>query len=322
MTSSRASILSVELSLASTMRVVYSDESGTGDIKQQPIAVVTAILLNIDDQWEPIERELSRIKIYCIPVGLMHRERGDIRLSTLFQNPELKGDHLFKGLRGKIRDVAPEQAVEALTQVLSVAVRNKVQIFYGAIDRAGYAEWLFKHGQAGRSKQMTDESNAFLECLRRVDEFLHTHMPKDKVLWIADKSGFEKSVKSDLKLVQWLQGMNSRGLQAVISALLRQKGETDIKLPDSNDSEIRPLPVIDTIYFGNSHESLPLQFADVCCTTITQHLLGRQDAEPFYNIIRRQVVTDRNLVVYSNAWKQTATHETLKSIVEEAHAQK
>jgi Protein of unknown function (DUF3800) len=294
------------------MRVVYSDESGTGNIKQQPIAVVTAILLNIDDQWESIERELSRIKIYHIPVGLMHRERGDIRLSTLFQNPELKGDRLFKGLRGKIRDVAPEQAVEALTQILSVAVRNKVQIFYGAIDRAGYADWLFKHGQAGRS----DESNAFLECLRRVHEFLHTHMPKDKVLWIADKSGFEKSVKSDFKFVQWLQGMGSRGLQALISALLKQKGETDIKLPDFNDSEIRPLPVIDTIYFGNSHESLPLQFADVCCATITQHLLGRQDAEPFYNIIRRQVVTDSNLAVYSNAWKQTATHETLKSIVE------
>jgi hypothetical protein len=287
------------------LRVVYSDESGTGDIKQQPIAVVTAILLDIDEQWESIERELARIKIYHIPVGLMHRERGDIRMSTLFQNPELKGDRLFKGVRGKIRYVAPEQAVEALTQVLSVAVRNKVQIFHGAIDRAGYADWLFQQGQAGRS----DESHAFLECLRRVHEFVHTHLPKDKVLWIADKSGFEKSVKSDFKFVQWLQGMGSGGLQLLISALLKQKGETDIKFPDFNDSEIRPLPVIDTIYFGNSHESLPLQFADVCCATITQHLLSRQDAEPLYNIIRPQIVTDGNLVVYSKAWKETAIHK-------------
>jgi hypothetical protein len=300
------------------MRVVYSDESGTGDINQQPIAVVTAIMLNMDEHWEPIERELSAIKIQRIPLGLMHWGKGEPRMSTLTQNPELKGDRLFKGLRGKIRGVEPEKAVEALKQVLSVAVRNKVQIFYGAIDRAGYADWLQMHGQAGQS----DESKAFLECLWRVHEFAHTYLPREKVLWIADKSGFENSVKSALKLVQWLQGMNRRGLQALLSAIQREKGETDIKLPGFNDSDIRPSPVIDTIYFGNSHESLPLQLADVCCATIMQHLLSSQDAEPLYNIIRPQIVTDGNLVVYSDDWKEIAIHETLESIVEKAHVQK
>jgi hypothetical protein len=303
------------------LRVVYSDESGTGDIKRQPIAVVTAIMLNMDDQWGRIEHELSATKINHIPRGLMLWE-GERRMSNLTRNLEVKGDRLFKGIRGKIRGIEPQKAAEALTQVLSVAVRNGVQIFHGAIDRAGLDEWLYVHSKSEQFKGITDQSKALLECLRRVDEFVQTNMPKEHVLWIADKSGFEKSVRRSLSLVQWLRGMNSGGLQALLSALLKQKGEADIKIPDFNDSEICPVPVIDTIYFGNSHESLPLQLADVCCATITQHLLGKHDAEPFYNIIRHQVITDGNLVVYSNAWKETVAHETLESIVEEAQTQK
>lgn len=45
------------------VQVVYSDESGIGD-KKQSIAVVTAIILNMDSQWEPIERDLSAIKAF------------------------------------------------------------------------------------------------------------------------------------------------------------------------------------------------------------------------------------------------------------------
>jgi Protein of unknown function (DUF3800) len=312
------------------MRVVYSDESGTGDIKQQ-VTVVTAIMLNADKQWESIEHELSTTKIYRVPVGLMNRGKGEIRLSTLFQNPELKGDRMFKGLRGKIRYVEPQSAVKALTQVLSIVVKHGVQIFHGAIDRAGYTEWLRMPEHFELSKEISDQSAAFLECLTRVDEFVRIRLPKEHVLWIADKSGFEKSVKGSLKRLQMLRKMNVGAALALLLKGAAQKS-TDPKLQELirikreavskmkreaesrlNDPEQRrlydpqqrwPLPVIDTIYFGESHESLALQLADVCCTTITQHLLGRDDAEPFYNLIRSQVITDGNLVKYSNAWKE------------------
>jgi hypothetical protein len=31
--------------------VAYSDESGVGSIKKEPITVVTAVMMNIDTQW-------------------------------------------------------------------------------------------------------------------------------------------------------------------------------------------------------------------------------------------------------------------------------
>jgi Protein of unknown function (DUF3800) len=284
------------------LRVVYSDESGTGDNKQ-PIAVVTAIVLNMDSQWAPIERDLSAIKIRLIPIKLMHRGKGEVLLSTLTQNPELKGDRLFKGLRGKIHGVAPEKAVESLMHVLSVAVKHGVQIFHGAIDRAGRAEGQRAYSGAPLE---TDEQAALLECLSRLEGFVHTYMPNESVLWIADKSGFEKSVKHGLKFFQWIQGMGPRALRQLISAFAQERGIAIPAIPDFNFDQ-RPSHVVDTIYFGDSHESLALQLADVCCATIAQHLLGKQDAEPFYNIIRRQVVTDGNPVVYSDAWRGVMT---------------
>ena len=89
------------------MKVAYSDESGTGDNKQL-ITVVTAIMLNMDSQWVPVERELSALK------ALMPREllRGSGKFLSSFvygQERELKGDLLFKGLRGKIHGVAQKR---------------------------------------------------------------------------------------------------------------------------------------------------------------------------------------------------------------------
>jgi hypothetical protein len=67
---------------AEILRVVYSDESGTGD-REQPITVVTAIVLDMDSQWTPIERELSALKLNLIPIRLLRIGRGDLRLSNL-----------------------------------------------------------------------------------------------------------------------------------------------------------------------------------------------------------------------------------------------
>jgi len=279
------------------LKVAYSDESGTGDNKQL-ITVVTAILLNMDSQWPPVERELSALK------ALMPREllRGSGKFLSLFiygRDRELKGDLLFKGLRGKMHGVARQKAAESLMQVLSVAVKNDVQIFHGAIDRTGRSEWNREHGVS--ESLQTDQEAAFDECLRRLDGFVHIYMPKERVLWIADKSGFEASVKHGLKFFQWVQGIDTDTLTQMLSALRGERSGADLNLSVCDD---RPSHVIDTIYFGDSHESLALQLADVCCTTIAQHLQGRQDAEPFYNLIRRQVVTDGTLVVYSNAWME------------------
>ncbi len=261
---------------AQVLRVVYSDESGTGD-ESQPITVVTAVLMNLDSQWFPLSAALSKA-IGNIPKKLL---KGPTR--------ELKGSELFKGIRGKVRGVSKRDAGMALKEVLLAASDCRIQIFYGAIDRKGYAAFLENFEVEQRQ---TGQEAAFDECLKRLDGYINLAFPNERVLWIADRTGYEKSMKSGLRFFQFLQTVNA-------NSLLRLSGGNlaGLALRDP-----QPSHVVDTIYFGDSHESLALQFADVCCSTVAEHLLDTQEGNAFYRIIRQQVVTDGTPIVYSEAW--------------------
>lgn len=258
------------------LRVVYSDESGIGD-DSQPITVVTAILLNLDSQWFPISTELTAL-LRRVPRKLLYGEER-----------ELKGSLLFKGFRGKIRGVPKHQAGEILEDILLIAARNRAQIFYGAIDRQGYKAFL---NNFSIERVQTDEEAALDECLKRLDGYAETAFPNERILWIADRCGYEKSMKSGLAHFQFLQVVDSETLIKLSGGKLAGRA---IRAP-------RPSHVVDTIYFGDSKESLALQLVDVCCATITQSLLGTEDGRAFYRIIRQSVVTDSTPIVYSEAW--------------------
>ncbi|MGH7913820.1 MAG: hypothetical protein ACREPW_04115 [Candidatus Binataceae bacterium] len=43
------------------VRVVYSDEHGMGSEQQEPITVITAIMLNMDTQWHSVQHDLDTI---------------------------------------------------------------------------------------------------------------------------------------------------------------------------------------------------------------------------------------------------------------------
>jgi hypothetical protein len=147
----------------------------------------------------------------------------------------------------------------------------------------------------------------------RLDNYVHTFTPKEQVLWIADKTGFEKSVRHGLQFQQWMQTVDNQTLRKLFAAISKHSAAVEGEETEEQKKpfsalatalhEPRALHVIDTIYFGDSHHSLALQLADVCCAVITQHLLGRDEANPFYNLIRRQVITDGTFVVYSDAWR-------------------
>jgi Protein of unknown function (DUF3800) len=179
----------------------------------------------------------------------------------LLADGELKGAELLKGVRKQVPGAA-----ETLAAVLRTTVANLVPIFYGAVDRAGCkrkSQRIFTREIGGGTA--TPYERAFEACLERVLTYMHASCRKEKVLWIADHGHNEAEAKARLREAR----MANRILD-------------------------RPSLVADTIYFGHSHESLALQLADVCCSTVTQMLLetyyGRHTlGKPFYEIIRNQL---------------------------------
>lgn len=252
------------------MRVIYSDESGLGSIQDEPVTVVTAIMLNMESQWEPVERDLFTIQNLIPPRLLKH-------------GYELHGKKLFNGVRRKDLD-----AEKSLPLILRVPDVHCVPIFYGAVDRAGFAALPDAETKV-RNQRQSAYDMAFHSCVRRVETYVRTTLPKtERVLWIAEHSGYEKNLKFTLG---WAQATEN------------------ITIEDESIEIVRKTPTrfVDTVYFGDSGDSLALQLADVCCCAITHFLLERyygcqpQIVEPYYRILQGQIVNDGTAPLFKDS---------------------
>jgi hypothetical protein len=231
----------------SVVRVVYSDETGTGSIAEEPLTVVAALMMNLDSQWEPVYRDLEAV-----------------RPKPTF---EFKGAKLFRDLRNGRKRAAADAILRG---VLSIPTRYRVPIFYAAIDRVGYERSPLRQDEASKPYDI-----ALVFCLRSVHTFVYTLLPKERVLWIADKSG---------------------GYEHVSQQAREFIGRLAQNAPDELNSGVKEMKphasFVDTVYFGDSKQSAALQLADVCCSVINLHLQNDPHAEPYYELIRPQILAN------------------------------
>jgi hypothetical protein len=258
------------------LRVAYSDES-----ENEQLSVIVAIVMNMDEHWADVEAGLAAIKTDT-PDNLL--ERG-----------EFKGRLMYQAVRqcewlranNKAPDSNLEKARSILSRILAVTIECPTPICYRAVDRIGWNNYANYRGGFLFRRNMpetTSHDAAFDDCLARVDAFANTMLPKkEQILWIHDHRGGSEQERQTKTGLRWAQ-------------FLTREGWDPVNLKFSGKQE--PVRIADSIYFGHSHESLALQLADVCCSTISLHLLQtfygdkHKYAEPFYAIIQRRVVND------------------------------
>jgi Protein of unknown function (DUF3800) len=195
---------------------------------------------------------------------------------------------------------------------LSLATSHQFPIFYGAFERAGYKkiEDHLKHlrqplQRIWRTGVRPDP--AFAECLDRVNRYVSTLVPDEKILWIHDHAG-AMTVPKHVELA-WRRMAEIRFLYQEEARKKRQftygSGKAGISIQTPN------IRIVDSVYFGDSVSSRLLQFADLCCSAIGAHLLvtheyiqtddKRAVLAPFYPLIQGAVVTDGIPPVFSKA---------------------
>jgi hypothetical protein len=137
----------------------------------------------------------------------------------------------------------------------------------------------------GAKIQTTAHDAAFDSCLARVGAFAHAALPKnEQVLWIHDHRGSAQQEHQTKTGLHWTRSLAQQGWDPI--NLIAAVGEQE------------PVRLTDSVYFGHSHQSLALQLADVCCSTISQQLLQRlygdkqKYAALYYSIIQRRVMND------------------------------
>jgi uncharacterized protein DUF3800 len=245
-----------------TLRVVYSDESGVGNPTKEPITVVAAIVINMDRDWHSIENDLRTI-ISETPPDLLENNRS------------LKGRNLYSLIRKNIP--GSERATDILNRSLGVLIKYRIAVFYGAVDRAGLQNYQADLSIPDEERQATSYDIAFGECLARLDAAALT-FTDERILWIADRSDKERE-------------------PATKSALAYYRFQQSLKIGSLVSEDATRIAIADTVYFGHSEESVALQLADICCSTITNYLLekdyGRDYcATEFYGFMHTNVMND------------------------------
>ncbi len=242
------------------MQVVYSDESGIGSEIKEPLTVVTAFIINMDKDWVAVEQKLFPI------IKRNYRQFG---------HKELKGAALLRQLRrngGKVKD-----ADRILKEVLSVPYEHFLPIFYGAVHRTKFNAMIA--GRPINAKIDTPLRWALRDCLEQVESYVHARFKDDKIMWIADQASYNETSyrrehASAQRWVKW--GVRKFSLE-------REKP--------------RLSHLVDTMYFGPSHESAALQLADVCGSVVSQYLRSKfikpePFVEPYYELIRCRIPND------------------------------
>ena len=271
------------------VRVVYSDESGIGSEKDEPITVVAGLMLNIDSQWHPVLESIERS---------LRETLGKEDISTY----EIKAKTLYYQIRR-----SDPTATALMTALMKIPQQHLIPVFYGAIDRAGYMYFMreiytrtvYRSHHEERMKDVRPTPDIFGEalarCINRVDSFVHTAFPAEQVLWIHDKGRYDDDAKWQLNHVRDIGTSN-------VGSILREIGE----------GYLEKSHIVDTIYFGDSRESRAIQLADACCSTITRHLRGDPIAIPYYELLRPQVVNDGNRPEHEDdeaMWKEIQQRE-------------
>lgn len=273
------------------MGIVFSDES-LGGGTSGPITVVTALLININEEWAAISSELKKVRSET-PTRLLHNGRefkgaslyGTIRKARRMRKLEERGS---LDESGSLDLRSFEKAESILLRLLHIASRTL--LMYGAVDVAGYERFVESPRPA--AAKLTDRPEpppdahhvAFDLCAARVEKKAARALPpNERLVWIHDyldnKARYQ--YQRGLRWIAWLRSMGR-----------------DTETREYIGENRPPLRVIPPIYFGEPEGSLELQLADVCCATIRLKLIERfypewlaqQDwepmAEPFHAILR------------------------------------
>jgi hypothetical protein len=256
------------------MRVVYSDESGTGgNLAREPHTVVTAILLDMDCQWIPVRDAVEAALKECYGFSEGQLSRYVIKGRKVFQKIE-RGD---------------PKAKELMARLMAIPQQQHVPVWYGAVDRGAFKYQMENiHINSTFAEKDRPFMFALEECMYRVDAWVHSSLREHQVIWIHDEGSLNERARETLRGFRWLQKESELDIQFENLAIM----------PDVHISHIA-----DMVYFGDDQASRLIQLSDACCHTIARWLRDDPTAAPYYQLLRSQVKNDGTRPTYEGAFK-------------------
>ncbi len=162
------------------MRLIFSDEAGTGDEAAEPILVVAAIVVEADHQWSLIEHQRQTILQNCV--------REESRA-----NFEFKASRLF----GQIGKGNNEALLNAFLQIIPTF---DLPIIWGAVDRHRMKSDYASQGLPCSNETM--QNLAFSIAAAQAEWLMREAMSSERAIWLADETRANPEMKASLRRLQ------------------------------------------------------------------------------------------------------------------------
>jgi hypothetical protein len=234
------------------VRIIYFDEAGTSDVRNEPIMVVVAVIIR-DKIWLEIERAAQAIVNRLVPKDL--RYEFEFHAGDLFCGRT-------KGFQRNAQD--KEVRFEILRSFASIVRDFKLPIIYVAHDKRELpikdAAMMTMHLELGRQI-----------CTAYVENWLRKKTRGRDVGMLISDVVHDDNKHQEKLIKKYLMRYRKFPMFVALGPVLEH--------------------VIDTIHFADSRESIGLQVADTCAYFIKRHLVNPSDsdAEPIYQIIAPNV---------------------------------
>lgn len=250
------------------------DEAGSSaDMERQPIITVAAIIVHGDLQTLPIEKDAGEIVTELVPE----------RLRRQF---EFHGKDLFP-IHGRYRNWNLAQRHEVFKRFLGLIPKHNLPVIHASLHQENFLR-LYEQSkpvvvappaeeQAIGPREHLPHGAAFLICASDIEVWFRTTAQFERGICIADDTKTKPFLKRNLK------GLRI-GIASAPGPLVLQMDH-----------------LIDTMYFGDSRESIFLQLADACAFVIKRMALKRDDTRDFYEIIHPQTWPQQIRVHFGDA---------------------
>lgn len=232
-------------------RLVYLDESGTGNPKTEPHVVMVGVVVDPDRQWLQVESFLSALaEQYVLP----HRRS----VPVVFHANEI-----FHGSGHWPREeYSREVRMNLLRELCSIPVSFDLPVVSGYVDRTEVARHLPDDDVAEQTLYAT--VGAAMRCTVGVERYMRTAAGEGEVATLV----YENNDHSR-KLIRKLH--NAMKTDAMATWPTFQNWELREFLPVTR--------IVDTAHFAEKLDTSILQVADACAFAIRRFLAGKPEGD-------------------------------------------
>lgn len=246
-------------------RLVYLDESGTGDVKKEPHLVVAGFIIDPDRDWKRVHERLEQLAQVFMP----HLDPSEV---VFHANEMLRGS----GKAWCADSIKHERRRELLAELCSVLKEFDLPLVTGYIDRERAATGLPRETKA--NLVLFSHTAAYIRCAVNVERFMRNVAAPDEVATIVHENTHQ-----------------AKGLiKHAHKQLRKERGGLDVGHRLQEWALAKYLPtgrIAESTLFAEKADSRLLQLADVTAFVVRRYLAGKRDAAELLQLFRSQLTT-------------------------------